>query len=52
MLRLRLLPPALLALPLIGGCSEAGPAPETSGPRRPNVLLVVIDTLRSDHLSC
>ena len=50
--RLRLLPPALLTLPLIGGCSEGGPAPETSGPRRPNVLLVVIDTLRSDHLSC
>ena len=37
--------PALLLLPLIHCSSE-------TGVRRPNVLLISIDTLRPDHLSC
>ena len=35
---------ALTALTLLCGCGRA--------PERPNVLVVVIDTLRADHLSC
>lgn len=47
--RARLLLPALLALPACGEPTGSQPA---ARPERPNVLLVVIDTLRSDHLSC
>lgn len=36
---------ALLALSLAPGCGQDSPA-------RPNVLLVVVDTLRRDHLGC
>jgi len=35
---------ALTALTLLCGCGRA--------PERPNVLVVVVDTLRADHLSC
>ena len=52
MIRSRPLIPILAPLLLIGGCSEDGPGREAPDPSRPNVLLVVIDTLRSDHLSC
>lgn len=41
--------PALLLgllLALLGGCAEAPRAP------RPSVVLIVVDTLRKDHLSC
>ena len=48
--RLRLLP--ALAPLLIGGCSEGGPGPRLLRTPSANVLLVVIDTLRGDHLSC
>lgn len=40
---------------LIVGCSRPGAgqaADDTGGGRRPNVILIVLDTLRSDHLSC
>jgi len=52
------LPAGLLGLLLLAACSEATDAPaETSEPPRaahdaPDLLLVVIDTLRADHLSC
>ena len=43
----RLLPAVLPALLLLGACGrDGGTAP------RPNVLLISIDTLRADHLSC
>jgi len=43
--RIRLLPPLLGALALGAGCSR-GPA------EAPNVVLVSMDTVRADHLSC
>ncbi|MBC8451396.1 MAG: sulfatase, partial [Planctomycetes bacterium] len=46
-MRLRESLPALgLLVPLLG----CGAAP--SGPQRPNVLLITVDTLRQDHLGC
>jgi arylsulfatase A-like enzyme len=43
--------PLLATLALAaGGCGGDPPAP--SGPARPNVLLITIDTLRADHLGC
>lgn len=42
--------PAVLALLLATAC---GTESEAAGPhRRPNVLLISVDTLRADHLSC
>ena len=53
----------LVACALLGGCGDS-PSPERGGPRigthgasrdapdRPNVLLIVIDTLRADRLGC
>ena len=35
-------------LTVLGGCSRAQEAP----PERPNVVLISLDTLRADHLSC
>ena len=32
--------------PILGGCGVVGPG------QRPNVILIVIDTLRADHLGC
>ncbi|MBM4014486.1 MAG: hypothetical protein FJ293_05920 [Planctomycetes bacterium] len=47
------LAPLLAGIPLAlvaGGCG--GDPPAASGPTRPNVLLITIDTLRADHLGC
>ena len=53
---------ALVVVALVGGgwrASQGGAAPErrdanatAQGANRPNILLVVIDTTRADHLSC
>ena len=44
------LPRTLLILaPLLPSCGDSGPV---SVKQRPNVLLVVIDTLRADRLGC
>lgn len=38
---------------LPAGESSGGPPPAPSGPpRRPNLLVLLVDTLRADHLSC
>ena len=43
-----------LTLPLLGPDPTVGAAPPAASPREgaPNVLFVLIDTLRADHLSC
>ena len=49
---------AAVVAAVLGACGESPPSDGPSGPRprspavRPNVLLVVIDTLRSDALGC
>ena len=43
----RLLPALLPALVLLGACGRGGDTPA-----RPNIILISIDTLRADHLSC
>lgn len=40
---------------LVGGCSRTSApadAPARIGPEAPNIVLIVIDTLRADHLGC
>jgi choline-sulfatase len=44
--------PLALALLALAACGEPTEPRQAARPERPNVLLVVIDTLRSDHLSC
>ena len=39
----------------LGGCSSSGPNPKpspTGAARDVNLLLITIDTLRADHVSC
>ena len=47
MTRFRLRPALLGALALLASCAAS---PALAGEERPNVLLVVVDTLRADHL--
>lgn len=55
--RLTVLFASTLAVVALSGCSQPGAAPASpssakpSGPR-PNVILIILDTLRSDHLTC
>lgn len=37
---------------LIAGIAVGGCGPDDSTPRRPDILIVTIDTLRADHLGC
>ena len=43
---------AAVLLPLLLLCACGGPSERGLSTRRPNVLLVLIDTIRSDHMSC
>jgi len=47
-----LLAVAGIALPLFVGCPESNPGTGSLATRPPNVMLVVLDTTRSDILSC
>ncbi len=42
----------LALLPAVAGCGADSSPADSSAPDRPPVVLIVIDTLRADHLSC